>query len=80
MTGRLGGHAGLPKVQPLTQTYGQSADNAWHGKCGGTTSVTAGFDRSCDLGGTKLLPTSKRRVDRAALGACQRCSLLTQTY
>jgi hypothetical protein len=48
---------------------------AWSGG-GGTISATAGFCRSCDL----AVHAPKRRVDRAVLGACQRCSPLTQKY
>jgi hypothetical protein len=81
-TGRLGGPGGPPKVRSLIQTYGKSAGMVW-----------GQWDHLCDirfllarvtLGQVTVVhvtpQTPNRRVDRAVLGACQRCIPLTQKY
>ncbi len=66
------------RCSPLIQTYGKSAGMVW-----------GRLDHFCDiwflfvtLGQVvHVTPqTPKRLVDQAVLGACQRCSPLTQTY
>jgi hypothetical protein len=77
-TGPLGCPGGQPKVQPLTKTYGKSAGMFW-----------GQWDHFCDIWFQSVTSghvvhvtpkTPKRLVDLEVLGACQRCSPLTQTY
>ncbi len=69
------------RCSPITKTYGKSAGMLW-----------GRWDHFCDIRFLSVslgqvvhvtpqrAQTPKRRVDRAVLGACQRCSPLTQTY